>query len=84
MSNGQEKSLYDLNLHRETWCRVEASSKGSWLRSQRKHFPGHLQSSPDRNAPPAPGPEQRCSWVKGNANAPERRHFAQSYKAHLM
>uniref|UniRef100_A0A8C4SSV7 Uncharacterized protein n=1 Tax=Erpetoichthys calabaricus TaxID=27687 RepID=A0A8C4SSV7_ERPCA len=43
MSESKEPALQQLNMQRESWCMVEANSRQSWERTQRKHFKQHLR-----------------------------------------
>ncbi|XP_015194632.2 spermatogenesis-associated protein 45 isoform X3 [Lepisosteus oculatus] len=79
MSQDPGQALYELNMQRETWCRVEADSKGFWRRAQRKHFARHLQCTSDLNAHNTHSPSDRSAWMSHAATIPERRHFPESY-----
>ncbi|XP_077076235.1 spermatogenesis-associated protein 45 [Siphateles boraxobius] len=84
MSKSKQDQLYELNMQRETWCCVEANSR-SWNLPERKHFRCHLRSSFEFSARQTASPEQRCSWMGSNNNThPERKHFEDSYNAHLV
>ncbi|XP_069054180.1 spermatogenesis-associated protein 45 isoform X2 [Lepisosteus oculatus] len=80
MSQDPGQALYELNMQRETWCRVEADSKGFWRRAQRKHFARHLQCTSDLNAHNTHSPSDRSAWMSHAATIPERRHFPESCK----
>ncbi|NP_001410753.1 spermatogenesis-associated protein 45 isoform 1 [Danio rerio] len=82
----KQERLYELNMHRETWCRVETTSK-YWNLPERKHFRCHLQNTCDISALQTASPEQRSAWMSSggqNTAHPERRHFEDSYRAHLV
>ncbi|XP_062267565.1 spermatogenesis-associated protein 45-like [Platichthys flesus] len=86
MSSREEPALLQLNLRRETWCQVEGDSGQSWERTERRHHRGHLRTSPVLLAALIAGPQpgggrsERLPPVK----LPERRHFEESYKSHLV
>ncbi|KAK1171439.1 spermatogenesis-associated protein 45-like [Huso huso] len=82
MSSREETALYNLNMQRETWCMVEANSKQSWQRAQRKHYSHHLQTTfnPQHSLPT----ECRSSWSEIVPPHRERRHFRQSSKTSLL
>ncbi|KAG9347545.1 hypothetical protein JZ751_005113, partial [Albula glossodonta] len=77
MSEAKGDTLYQLNMQRETWCRVEGGSK-FWTHAERRHFACHLQSTCDFKSPTAQRSEQRSSWIRGVAKLAERKHFAQN------
>ncbi|KAF0023921.1 spermatogenesis-associated protein 45-like [Scophthalmus maximus] len=87
MSGSGERALLQLNLRRDTWCQVEVNPRQAWDRTQRKHHRGHLRTSPallaamTRGGPP-PGGARRDPPPP--ARLPERRHFEESYKSHLV
>ncbi|KAL7887850.1 hypothetical protein AOLI_G00028240 [Acnodon oligacanthus] len=83
MPERKADALSELNLRRETWCRVEADS-GTWLRAQRRHFDCHLRNAGDLRGAQAPAAGERSAWMGSPATHRERRHFEQSYKAHLV
>ncbi|XP_026146536.1 spermatogenesis-associated protein 45-like [Carassius auratus] len=85
MSKSKQDQLYEFNMQRETWCRVETTSR-FWSLPQRKHFRAHLQNSCDFSALQTARPEQRSSWMDRDDNSrhPERRHFEDSYKSHQV
>ncbi|XP_036405095.1 spermatogenesis-associated protein 45-like [Megalops cyprinoides] len=85
MSNvkAKDNALYELNMQRETWCCVEVDSK-FWVQAERRHFAHHLQTTFDFKSLHDHGAEQRSSWMGGVSKLPERKHFAESYKAHLV
>lgn len=81
MSAAEDTALLEVNLLRETWCRLEAEPRGST--SQRRHFRAHLQTSPALlNA--LTGQGQRRLAAGRPAPPPgrllERRHFDESCK----
>jgi len=83
MSKSKQDQLYELNMRRETWCCVEATSR-SWNLPERKHFRCHLRRSSEFSAMQTASPEQRCSWMGSNNNKhPERKHFEDSCKMRL-
>ncbi|XP_072536470.1 spermatogenesis-associated protein 45 [Salminus brasiliensis] len=82
MSKSNAEELYALNMRRETWCCVEADSR-IWERAQRRHFNCHLRNTCDFSALQTAKPEERSAWVGTPARHRERRHFEESYKAHL-
>ncbi|XP_075871404.1 spermatogenesis-associated protein 45 [Nelusetta ayraudi] len=87
MSAGEDAALLQVNLLRETWCRLEAEPRGSGRSgSQRRHFRAHLQTSPVL-LDALTGREQR-RWAAGRpapppGPLPERRHFDESRESHL-
>ncbi|XP_067273997.1 spermatogenesis-associated protein 45-like [Pseudorasbora parva] len=86
MSKSKQNQLYELNMQRETWCIIEKSSR-FWNLPERKHFRCHLRNSCDISALQTGHPEQRSSWRSSGDNTtthPERRHFEDSYNAHLV
>ncbi|KAJ8396152.1 hypothetical protein AAFF_G00020190 [Aldrovandia affinis] len=83
MSKAKDDALYQLNVQRETWCRVEADSK-FWAQAERRHFACHLQTTCGFKSLHAQRADQRSSWIGGIATLPERKHFAENNKAHLV
>ncbi|XP_073712368.1 spermatogenesis-associated protein 45 [Misgurnus anguillicaudatus] len=80
MSKSKQDKLYELNMRRETWCRVETTSK-FWNLPERRHFRCHLQDTRGSSSMP----EQRSSWMQSNnTRHPQRRHFEESYESHLV
>ncbi|KAI7799975.1 permatogenesis-associated protein 45, partial [Triplophysa rosa] len=78
MSNSKQDKLYELNMQRESWCRVETTSR-FWNLPERRHFNGHLQDTRDFSALQKASPERRSSWMESsNTRHPERRHFEES------
>lgn len=81
MSAAEDTALLEVNLLRETWCRLEAEPRGST--SQRRHYRGHLQTSPALlDAMTGRGKQHRAA---GRPTPPpgrllERRHFDESCK----
>ncbi|XP_023253282.1 spermatogenesis-associated protein 45-like [Seriola lalandi dorsalis] len=88
MSGPEERALLELNLRRETWCRVEGHPRQSWERTERRHYRRHLRTSPVLlTALTAAAPQQRraaCTERPPPAKLPERRHFEESYESHLV
>ncbi|XP_039981330.1 spermatogenesis-associated protein 45-like [Xiphias gladius] len=86
MSASEERALLELNLRRETWCQVERSPRQSWERAERRHYRGHLRTSPVLLTALTAGPQRRAARNEPPppAKLPERRHFAESYKSHLV
>lgn len=84
MSAGKDAALLQVNLLRETWCRLEAGPRGSGRSgSQRRHFGAHLQTSLVL-LDALTGREKR-RWAAGRpapppGRLPERRHFDESRK----
>ncbi|GAA6228262.1 spermatogenesis-associated protein 45-like [Lates japonicus] len=88
MSGSGERALLELNLRRETWCQVEMNPRQSWERTERRHCGSHLRTSPVLlTALTAAGP-QRSRTARTErpppVKLPERRHFEESYKSHLV
>ncbi|KAF4099734.1 spermatogenesis-associated protein 45-like [Onychostoma macrolepis] len=87
MSKSKQDQLSELNVQRETWCRVETTSR-FWNLPERKHFRCHLQNTCDLSAQQTARSEQRSSWMDSDNNTntrhPERRHFDDSYKTHQV
>ncbi|XP_051951161.1 uncharacterized protein LOC127621552 [Xyrauchen texanus] len=82
MSKSKQDQLYKLNMQRETWCRVETTSR-FWNLPERKHFRCHLKNTCDFSA--RQSLEQRSFWMgNNNTQHPERRHFEETYRAHLV
>lgn len=83
MSKSKEEALFELNMRRETWCRVEADSK-FWERAERRHYDCHLQNTCDFKSLQAVCPEERSDWIGQQTLAlnkhPERKHFEESSK----
>lgn len=75
----KQEQLHELNMHRETWCCVEADSR-IWDRPERKHFAYHLRNICDFSAMQAGKPEDRSSWMKSQTSYREKRHFDESCK----
>ncbi|XP_076612061.1 spermatogenesis-associated protein 45 [Chaetodon auriga] len=88
MSGCEERALLELNLRRETWCRVEGSPRQAWERTERRHYPSHLRASPALLTALTAGPQPRAACSERPppppARLPERRHFKESYKSHLV
>ncbi|XP_071323935.1 spermatogenesis-associated protein 45 isoform X5 [Trachinotus anak] len=88
MSGPEERALLELNLRRETWCQVEGDPRQCRERTERRHYRRHLRTSPALlTALTAAAPQQRraaCTERPGPAALPERRHFEESYKSHLV
>ncbi|KAK2855887.1 hypothetical protein Q5P01_004622 [Channa striata] len=86
MSGPEEQILLELNSRRETWCQVETNPRQSWERTERRHHPGHLRTSPILVTTLSIGPQHReaCTQRTPPIKLPERRHFDESYKSHLV
>ncbi|XP_071776326.2 spermatogenesis-associated protein 45 [Centroberyx gerrardi] len=86
MSGSEERALLEVNRRRETWCRVEADPRQSWERAQRRHFRCHLRTSGALRSPQPAGPQLRSAGTERPlpAKHPERRHFEEGYKTHLV
>ncbi|XP_008300035.1 spermatogenesis-associated protein 45 [Stegastes partitus] len=86
MSGCEERALLELNLRRESWCQVEVSPRQTWERTQRRHYGSHLRTSPVLLTALTAGPQRRaaCTERQAPAKLPERRHFEESYKSHLV
>ncbi|XP_029903677.1 spermatogenesis-associated protein 45 [Myripristis murdjan] len=82
MSGCEERALLEVNRRRETWCQVERQAAQAWERPERRHFRCHLRTS---GAQPG-GEQHRAAWMLQQlpARRPERRHFEESYKTHLV
>ncbi|XP_029352394.1 spermatogenesis-associated protein 45 [Echeneis naucrates] len=86
MFGAEQRALLELNLRRETWCRVEDDPRRSWERAERRHYRGHLRTSPallnaltGQQRPGATRIERPAP-----AKLPERRHFEESHQSHLV
>ncbi|XP_044025162.1 spermatogenesis-associated protein 45-like [Siniperca chuatsi] len=86
MSGSEERALLELNLRRETFCKVEMNPRQSWERTERRHYRSHLRTSPVLVTALTAGQQRRaaCSERPPPAKLPERRHFEESYKSHLV
>ncbi|XP_023123529.2 spermatogenesis-associated protein 45-like [Amphiprion ocellaris] len=86
MSGCEERALLELNLRRESWCQVEMDPRQSWERTERRHYRKHLRTSPVLLTALTAGPQRRaaCTERPAPAKLPERRHFEESYKSHLV
>ncbi|XP_041832571.1 spermatogenesis-associated protein 45-like isoform X2 [Melanotaenia boesemani] len=86
MSGSEERTLLDLNLRRETWCQVEMDPRQAWDRTARKHYRKHLRTSPVLLAAMTDGPQRGAARTEQPlpVQRPERRHFAESCKSHLV
>uniref|UniRef100_A0A3P8Z8N4 Uncharacterized protein n=1 Tax=Esox lucius TaxID=8010 RepID=A0A3P8Z8N4_ESOLU len=73
----KSKAMFELNMRRETWCRVDNHSK--WERAENRHFDCHLRSSWDFKSLQAVTPEQRSGWTAGLAH-PKRNNNKKNYK----
>ncbi|XP_069033559.1 spermatogenesis-associated protein 45 [Embiotoca jacksoni] len=71
-------TLLQLNLRRETWCQVEGKPRQSWDRPERRHYRAHRQTGPVLR--PAPTGTE----LQTPAKRPQRKHFEESYKSHLV
>ncbi|XP_038132913.1 spermatogenesis-associated protein 45-like [Cyprinodon tularosa] len=86
MSGSEERVLLELNMRRETWCRVETDPRGFWERPERRHYRNHLRSSAVLLSA-LTGGEQRSAARSERlipVKLPERKHFDQSYTSHLQ
>ncbi|KAM4522344.1 spermatogenesis-associated protein 45 [Odontesthes bonariensis] len=81
-----EQALQELNLRRETWCQVETNPRQLWERSERRHYRSHLRTSPVLLKALTGGAQHRaaCTEPPPPAKLPERRHFEECYKSHLV
>ncbi|XP_007245537.3 spermatogenesis-associated protein 45 [Astyanax mexicanus] len=84
MSGRRAGELYELNMRRETWCRVEQAGSSIGELPHRRHFSCHLRNTCDFSALLTARPEQRSAWTGTPDRYRERRHFEESYKVHLM
>eukprot|EP00064_Thunnus_orientalis_P018544 superscaffoldBa00004314_g18645 len=86
MSGSEEQALLELNLRRETWCQVEGTPRQSWERTERRHYRSHLRTSPVLLTALTAGPQRRAARTERPppAKLPERKHFEESYKSHLV
>ncbi|XP_042246138.1 spermatogenesis-associated protein 45-like isoform X1 [Thunnus maccoyii] len=86
MSGSEEQALLELNLRRETWCQVEGKPRQSWERTERRHYRSHLRTSPVLLTALTAGPQRRAARTERPppAKLPERKHFEESYKSHLV
>ncbi|KAJ8009108.1 hypothetical protein DPEC_G00085430 [Dallia pectoralis] len=84
MSKSKENALFELNTRRETWCRLDIIGT-SPARAENRHFDCHLRSTWDFKSLQAVAPEQRSAWTAGHVTKyPERKHFEESHKVHLV
>ncbi|XP_028296524.1 spermatogenesis-associated protein 45 [Gouania willdenowi] len=87
-SEGEDGALQQLNLRRETWCRVETGPEPPWGRTERRHYGGHLRSSAVLLSAMTGKPQQQHRAAsRGRLPPPtpvERRHYEESYESHLM
>lgn len=67
----EERRLLELNLRRETWCRVEADPRGFWERAERRHYRDHLRTSAVLLRALTGGEQQR----RGEARSERRRRL---------
>ncbi|XP_060947961.1 spermatogenesis-associated protein 45-like [Limanda limanda] len=86
MASREQPALLQLNLHRETWCQVGGDSGQAWERTERRHHRGHLRTSPVLLAALTGAPQRGggSSERPPQVKLPERRHFEESYKSHLV
>ncbi|XP_022070897.2 spermatogenesis-associated protein 45-like [Acanthochromis polyacanthus] len=86
MSGCEERALLELNLQRESWCQVEMDPRQSWERTERRHYRKHLRTSPVLLTALTAGPQRRaaCTERPAPVRLPERRHFEESHKSHLV
>ena len=62
----------------ESWCKVEGSSQGEWMKAQRKHCPSALQSDIFGQSQPVQDDMWRSEWINAKPEPQkrrERRHF---------
>ncbi|KAM4713155.1 spermatogenesis-associated protein 45 [Anableps anableps] len=85
MSGSEERLLLELNMRRETWCRVEADPRGFWERTERRHYRNHLRTSAALLRALTGGQQVRtaCAEWRVPAKLPERKHFDRSYKSQV-
>ncbi|XP_076128723.1 spermatogenesis-associated protein 45 [Alosa pseudoharengus] len=85
MAKAKHDELSELNVRRETWCRIEADSK-FWQRPEKRHFDCHLQNTYDISALQTAPSVERTGWMEHTPSARtiERRHFEESYKSNLV
>ncbi|KAM4529454.1 spermatogenesis-associated protein 45 [Fundulus diaphanus] len=84
--SGSGEPVLELNMRRESWCRVEADPRGSWERSERRHYRNHLRTGAVLLSA-LTGRQQRgaaCTELRPPVKLPERKHFEQSYTSHLV
>ncbi|XP_034384232.1 spermatogenesis-associated protein 45-like [Cyclopterus lumpus] len=86
MPGAEERALLELNLRRETWCQVEVNAARSWERTERRHYRGHLRSSPVLLTALTAGPQRGSARSERPpaSKLPERRHFEESYQSQLV
>ncbi|XP_054878970.1 spermatogenesis-associated protein 45-like [Poeciliopsis prolifica] len=82
----RERVLLEPNMPAETWCRVESDPREFWQRAERRHYRNHLRTSAVLRSALAGGPQPRaaCAQRRLPVKLPERKHFDQSYKCHLV
>ncbi|XP_032398698.1 spermatogenesis-associated protein 45 [Etheostoma spectabile] len=82
----EQRALLELNGRRETWCQVELTPEQAWERTQRRHYRGHLQTSPVLLSALTAGPQRRAARSERPpaSRLPERRHFEESYESQLV
>lgn len=79
MSGPEERALLELNLQRETWCQVEMNPRQAWVRTERRHYRSHLQTSAALLTALSGG--QRRAACRERPPPPtltERRHYEES------
>ncbi|XP_047429529.1 spermatogenesis-associated protein 45-like [Mugil cephalus] len=86
MSGPEERALLELNLWRESWCQVESSPRQSWERTERRHYRTHLRTGPVLLRALTEGAHRgaACTRPPPPVKLPERRHFEESYRSHLV
>ncbi|XP_019114674.1 spermatogenesis-associated protein 45 [Larimichthys crocea] len=87
MSGSEERALLELNLRRETWCQVELNPGQSWERTERRHYGSHLRTGPVLLSALTAGQQRRTEArreLQPPAKLPERRHFEENNKSHLV
>ncbi|KAL3052112.1 hypothetical protein OYC64_004797 [Pagothenia borchgrevinki] len=86
MSGAEQRVLTELNVRRETWCRVEGNPHQEWERRERRHYRKHLRSTAGLLSC-LPAGETRSPAGRERpppSNLPERRHFEESYESQLV
>ncbi|MEQ2279014.1 hypothetical protein AMECASPLE_005135 [Ameca splendens] len=86
LSGSEERVLLEMNMRRETWCQVEADPRGFWERTERRHYRNHLKTSAVLLSALTGGQQRSaaCTERRLPAKLPERKHFEESYKSHLV
>ncbi|XP_007574815.1 spermatogenesis-associated protein 45 [Poecilia latipinna] len=81
-----ERVLLEPNMRAETWCRVESDPREFWERAERRHYRNHLRTSGALLNALTGGQQRRAACIQWRlpVKLPERKHFDQSYKCHLV